>query len=68
MAELVSILRERFLHAAFRPHQEAACAYLAEGADVLLDVPRRHDAGLRTDRRARLDRARPGPDFGVRDQ
>jgi len=39
MAELVSILRERFLHAAFRPHQEAACAFLAEGADVLLVMP-----------------------------
>ncbi|CAG0931978.1 partial ATP-dependent DNA helicase RecQ, partial [Planctomycetaceae bacterium] len=32
-------LRERFGHAAFRPHQEAACATLAEGHDALLVMP-----------------------------
>jgi RecQ family ATP-dependent DNA helicase len=37
--ELSAILRERFGHAAFRPHQEAACATLAEGHDALLVMP-----------------------------
>ncbi len=36
---LSDILRERFGHAAFRPHQEAACATLAEGHDALLVMP-----------------------------
>jgi hypothetical protein len=34
-------------------------------ADVLLDVPRRHDAGPRADAGALLDGARPGPDVLV---
>lgn len=37
--QLSDILRERFGHAAFRPHQEAACATLAEGHDALLVMP-----------------------------
>ncbi len=37
--QLSDILRERFGHAAFRPHQEAACATLAQGHDALLVMP-----------------------------
>ncbi|CAG0998182.1 ATP-dependent DNA helicase RecQ [Planctomycetaceae bacterium] len=37
--QLSDILRKRFGHAAFRPHQEAACATLAAGHDALLVMP-----------------------------
>ncbi len=37
-------------------------------ADVLFDVPGRHDAGVGADAGALLDRARPRPDLVVRDQ
>jgi RecQ family ATP-dependent DNA helicase len=36
---LRTLLRERFGHAAFRPHQEAVCSAAAHGDDVLLVMP-----------------------------
>ena len=39
MADLDSILRERFGFDAFRPHQREACAALADGHDCLLVMP-----------------------------
>ncbi len=39
MAELIEILRQRFKHPAFRPHQLDACAAAASGEDVLLVMP-----------------------------
>jgi len=39
MASLNDILRQRFGHAEFRAHQQAACEAVAGGADVLLVMP-----------------------------
>ncbi len=36
---LLPLLRERFGHEAFRPHQEEACRAIARGEDVLLVMP-----------------------------
>jgi DNA topoisomerase-3 len=38
-ARLSTLLRERFGHAAFRPHQEEVCRAVADGHDALLVMP-----------------------------
>lgn len=39
MSDLAAILHQRFGHAEFRPHQQAACEAVASGHDVLLVMP-----------------------------